>query len=340
MVEHLDVAVMLHAGETGAILDVNRGSERVFGYSKAELLSMEIGDFTAPSPQFTHEDGVRRIRAAAAGDPQVYEWQIEHGSGEIRWITVHLNPTTLDGETHVLAEVHDITEYKARTRRLRLLNRVVRHNLRNDMTVLMGTAEDLKAEVDDESLDSDVAIESKVETILDIAADVGNLSKSIHQIEKVLGMNGTHRGPINLREVTHNRVDAARTQYPEANFDFDGPTDVWVTAGEGLQFAIAHALSNAIEHNDRTRPTVSVSVGEESNRGVIHIVDDGPPIPQIEIDVLTDEERIGDTYHGSGIGLWIMQWCVDSLGGELTFEEKTPRGNVVRFSLPTTSSPP
>ena len=333
MVEHLDVAVMLHAGETGAILDVNKGSERVFGYSKAELLNMEIGDFTAPSTKFSHEDGVRRIRTAAAGDQQVFEWQIQHGSGEIRWITVHLNPTTVDGETHVLAEVHDITEYKARTRRLRLLNRVVRHNLRNDMTVLMGTAEDLKTEVDDGSL------ESKVETILDIAADVGNLSKSIHQIEKVLGMNGTRRGPINLRELAHHRVEAARTQYSEANFEFDASTDIWVTAGDGLQHAIDHALSNAIEHNDRTSPTVSVIVGEESNRGVVHVVDDGPPIPQIETDVLTDEERIGDTYHGSGIGLWIMQWCVDSLGGELTFREKDPRGNVVRFALPTTPPP-
>jgi hypothetical protein len=29
-----------------------------------------------------------------------------------------------------------------------------------------------------------------------------------------------------------------------------------------------------------------------------------------------------------------MKWCIESLGGELEFEERDPRGNVVRLYLP------
>ena len=55
---------------------------------------------------------------------------------------------------------------------------------------------------------------------------------------------------------------------------------------------------------------------------------------EIETDVLDDETEISSTYHGSGVGLWVMQWAVNSLGGDLSFEENSPRGNLVQIALP------
>jgi len=36
----------------------------------------------------------------------------------------------------------------------------------------------------------------------------------------------------------------------------------------------------------------------------------------------------------------VILWCVESLGGELVFEENAPRGNVVSISLPKAAEPP
>lgn len=99
---------------------------------------------------------------------------------------------------------------------------------------------------------------------------------------------------------------------------------------------LVYTLENAIVHSDDQTPSVEIVVSKatDTGQGVIDIIDTNPVIPEVEIDVLKDDAMASTTYHGSGVGLWVMQWCVDSLGGELIFEENSPQGNVVRFLLP------
>ena len=326
----LDIGIVLRDPETGAALDVNEQVEQLYGYSRAALLEMEIGDFTAPSTTFSQAEAIRRIRAAADGESQVFEWQVERATGELVWIRVRLNRTTIDGTTCVIAEIREITEYKARERRLRLLNRVVRHNLRNETNVLLGYADRLKQAVEAKTL------EEEVETILEIATEIGALSDSIRQLEQIATPDATQRSLTNIGELVHEVVAEAQSEYTAAEITFDTHDDVWVNADTGLRYAIRHAIENAVEHNDRDVPTVEVAVSIDSPTGqaAIAVSDDGPAIPDIEIDVLKEDVAASSTYHGSGVGLWVMQWCVDSLGGELVFEENSPRGNVVRFLLP------
>lgn len=330
--DDLDVGITLHEPTTGAILDVNDRLERLYGYSAAELREMRVEDYTAPSTTFSQEEAVRRIRAAADGDPQVFEWQIERANEEFRWVRVHLNATSIDGARCVLAEIEDITEYRARERRLRLLSRIVRHNLRNKTNVLLGYADRIKRAVQDETL------EEELETVLDIATEVGTLSDSVRQIEEIAEPDATQRSPTDLRPLVRSLVESARDEYPDSDLSVTGASPVRVNADKGLAYAIEHAIENAVEHNDRDAPSVTVSVGEDpaANRGIVRVADDGPPIPDIETEVLRDDVETSSTYHGTGVGLWVMQWCVDSLGGELSFEERSPRGNAVVIAVPKT----
>ncbi|SIR59701.1 PAS domain-containing sensor histidine kinase [Natronorubrum thiooxidans] len=326
--DDLQVGIVLHEPETGAILDVNERLERLYGYSRTALREMDISEYTAPSTAFTQEQAIRRIRAAADGDTQLFEWRIERDTGELVWVRVHLTLTTIDTDSYVIAEVRDITEYKARERRLRLLNRVVRHNLRNETNVLMGYADRLKRAIEEESL------EEEIETILEIATELGTLSDSIRQIEEIAEPTATQRSPTNLGTMVRELVTEVQDAYPTVELTADIRTAVSVNVDQGLRYAIEHALINAIVHNDADTPSVEVLVTTNADRGVIRIADNGPPIPDVEIDVLKDDVTTSSTYHGSGVGLWVMQWCVDSLGGELSFETNPPRGNVVQFSLP------
>jgi len=328
--DDLDIGIVLRDPETGAALDVNDRIEELYGYSRAELLEMEIEEFTAPSTKFSQDEAVNRLCAAAAGESQVFEWRIERPTGELVWIRVRLNRTTIDGATCIIAEVREITEYKARERRLRLLNRVVRHNLRNETNVLMGYADRLKQAIKEKTL------EEEVETILEIASEIGTLSDSIRQIEEIATPDATQRSPTDIGELVQEIVAEVRADDTAAEITVDVQADVCVNADTGLRHAISHAIDNAIEHNDRDVPSVEVSVAIDSDTEQAEVVvsDHGPAIQDVEINVLKEDVTASTTYHGSGVGLWVMQWCVDSLGGELVFEENTPRGNVVRFLLP------
>ncbi|MEY7847768.1 ATP-binding protein [Natrarchaeobius sp. A-rgal3] len=330
ILENMNIAITLHDPESGDVLDVNEQLEELYGYSKEELQAMSVEDYTAPSTKFTQEKAIRRIRAAASGTPQRFEWQIERTNGEYRWVDVHLTQTSLDGDWYVLAEINDVTEYRAREQLLRLLNRVIRHNLRNDMNILVGYADRIKTAIENEQ------VEEEIETILNIAMDVGTLSESLNQIENVVKSNATQREPTNLRNVVQNHVAQAQNRHPSVDIETNLHTGVWVSADKSLEYAIENAIENAIEHNDQDSPEVTVTATEdfEHDQGRICIADNGPKIPDVEVAVLGDGSKADSTYHGSGVGLWIMKWCVDSLGGELAFETNEPRGNVVKIDLP------
>ncbi len=150
--DDLGVGILLHDPDTGSILDTNERVEHLYGYPAVELQTMEVSEFIAPSADFSQEDAIERIRATAEGDSHAFERQIERSNGEIRQVRVRLSPTTLGETTYVLAEIRDISAYKARERRLRLLSRVIRHNLRNEMNILIGHANQLKNALEDASL--------------------------------------------------------------------------------------------------------------------------------------------------------------------------------------------
>lgn len=329
LLHDLDTAVVIHDPGTGRVVDATEPAKELYGYSRDQLQGMTIEELTPPSTKFTGSDGVSRIRAAADGDPQRFEWQIERSNGELRWVRIHLTDTAIDRADYVVAEVEDITEYRAREQRLRLLSRVVRHNLRNRTNVLMGYADQIRTEIEDES------VEDAVETIMDITTEVGSLSDSVRQLEEIAEPDATERSATELRTFVEPLVDEFGEEYPDARITFEAARAVHVVADQGLRYAVEHAIENAIEHNDQPTPTVSVTVAEgPSGNGEIRIADDGPRIPESEIEVLEEDVEASSTYHGSGIGLWIIQWCVDSLGGELVFEENTPRGNVITMRLP------
>jgi sensor histidine kinase regulating citrate/malate metabolism len=65
----------------------------------------------------------------------------------------------------------------------------------------------------------------------------------------------------------------------------------------------------------------------------ITVADDGPGIDPAEYDVL-DRGTETPLRHGSGIGLWIVKWGVDHLGGRISFDERDPAGTLVTVAVP------
>ncbi|MDG5777494.1 PAS domain-containing sensor histidine kinase [Haloarculaceae archaeon H-GB1-1] len=331
MLDDLDVGITVHDPATGSIIGVNEKLERLYGYSAAELREMDIEEYTAPSTRYTQSEAVKRIQAAADGDPQEFEWQVERADGELLWVSVRLSQTTIDGRECVVAEINDVTTYRNRDRRHRLLSRIIRHNLRNKMTVVMCHGDRLKSELDDEGLEDEVG------RILDVAEDVGRLSRSVHQIEQMAKPDRSDRSRSNIADLVRSVAEDARREHPDAEVFVESPPEVWAVADEGLQYAVEHAVENAIEHNDAANPTVEIDVEPRTNP-TVRIADSGPSIPEVETGALDATAETSSTYHGTGVGLWVMQWCVDSLGGELSFERNDPRGNVIVIELPSSSN--
>jgi PAS domain S-box-containing protein len=330
--DDLDVGVVLHDPETGAIVDANERAGALYGYPVERLGSVGVGGLSAASTQFTEGAAVERIKDAAAGSSQQFEWQIRRKTGEIRWIRVHLNATTFAGSSYVLAEVHDITEQRDRERRLRLLSRIVRHNLRNTATGIIGYAELIEQAVENDS------VEEEIDTLISMAEEIGELSDSVTQVEEVVALDASDRSPLELAAFLPPLVEDVRSEFEVGSVSVDVPPDVWVMGNRGLEYAVVHTLENALEHNGSDEPLLELTVEETPTEAAIRIADDGPLIPEHETRVLNETVETSSTAHGTGVGLWVMQWAVNSLGGELAFEENDYGGNTVSIWLPKVES--
>lgn len=93
-------------------------------------------------------------------------------------------------------------------------------------------------------------------------------------------------------------------------------------------------MENALEQTDDEAPAVAVALVDDAETGglTVAVQDEGPGIPEDELAVLeTGTETALE--HGSGLGLWLVKWGMDLLGGRVTFET-SENGTTVRLDFP------
>jgi PAS domain S-box-containing protein len=221
----------------------------------------------------------------------------------------------------------DITEQRERQRHLKVLNRVLRHNLRNDLNVIMGLADRLGAATETPEADD------LTDRLHDQARDVAALSEKALEIERAIGRRSATRSRVDAAATARSVVEAYRDRFPDATVRADVPEGLWVDADERLETVVDNLVENALVH--ATAPaTVAVAAEREGDRALLHVRDDGPGIPANEREVVTGEREITQLDHGSGLGLWLVKWVTESYGGRVAFEESDLGGTEVTLSLP------
>lgn len=236
-----------------------------------------------------------------------------------------LSVTAVDGGFVLVAR--DVTDRRDREQRIQVLNRVLRHNLRNAFTVIQGHAR-LLAERDHPDVEEHhlEPIRAEAESLLAIADKARRAERTL---EHDPGVNRI--GAATVAE----RIEDAADDYPTARIDVTIENDVSLPAA--VVDAIYELIDNAVEHDDGDGSTVAVTLRsverEGGRRAEVAVRDDGPGIPVAEREAL-QEGRETQLDHGSGLGLWLVKWTVTAAGGRLTFEDREPRGSVVRCSFP------
>jgi diguanylate cyclase (GGDEF)-like protein/PAS domain S-box-containing protein len=115
-------ALFVHDAYTGAIVDVNKTVEKMYGYSREEIFFMNVHDFCAGEPLYSLDEAVRMIRKAVEEGSQTYEWLGKKKGGELFWTEVSLTASHIGGEGRVLAVIRDITDRKEIEKRLQYLS--------------------------------------------------------------------------------------------------------------------------------------------------------------------------------------------------------------------------
>ena len=232
-----------------------------------------------------------------------------------------------DGHGRPTGEVlvfHDVGEYLGQQQRLDVLNRVFRHDVRTETNLIHGYADRLR---------SDPTDERAVDVVKESASRILSLSERTRIASKLFDPATEVPPPVALGALVEAVVSDVRTESPDASVSVKGDVPA-VRVPAVLRVVAENLCSNAVQHNDRDTPSVWVDVSVDDGWVELSVADDGPGIEESERNVL---QRGMETplEHGSGLGLWIVKWGVDQVGGSIAFADREPRGTVVTVSVPT-----
>lgn len=209
-----------------------------------------------------------------------------------------------------------------------VLHRVFRHNLRQDINVIMGYTELIERSVHDDDLRAHCA------KVLARTAGIKEYQEKIIKIEKILEPPAILRR-IDLTQTVRNHplIEDLRAS-DDVSISLDLPERSPVVAIASIELAIAEVLENAVAHNDSDDPKIWITIDENSDRLIdLVIADNGPGISDYERSAV-EGMREEDLTHSSGLGLWLVKLACIVSGGALILPVQGTDGGKVVLQLP------
>ncbi|MFB6167801.1 MAG: PAS domain S-box protein [Haloferacaceae archaeon] len=333
----------------GRFQRVNEAMVETLGYSREELVGSHA---SAVACDEAVERGERQIREVLDGerDRASFEASLVGADGirreYVMTVSVLRGPEGFAGTTLV---AHDVTDLREHQRRLSVLDRVLRHNLRNKLNVVVERAADIRRSTDDESVrDAAAAIERS-------GSDLMAHGEAVRQFEGAVDPRQTERERIDVVETVERALEGIRATHPAATVETELPATAAVMGDETLTLAVEELLESAADHESTAEgdatvvrdvaalgdpqteadgPVVLVRVTDDPDEGVVEIVvGGGLGISEVGRRAL---ERGAETQleHTAGIGLWLVRWAIENVGGEISVAESDPQGTVVTVRLP------
>lgn len=319
-----------------------KGTKRIHDVSlEYEPTVEEAVEFYHPDDQSTLEKALQRC--IEHGEQFDEEYRLTTAEGRERWVRSSGKRTHRGEKKVVRGVIRDITDQKIRNQRLMVLNRVLRHNIRNSLGIVMGWAnrlhEDLSAlkSIEGELKESTgFSVEESLNTASKIeksSTELAEMAGKARQLSQALEDWNTNRYMAVQSHVTSVASDL-RERYPDATIDVLAE-DVGVKGDpDSLELVVTELIENALKHNPDPCPSVEVHVSKlENGRVGICVTDRGPGIPEMEKQVLESGVE-GPLMHGHGLGLWLVNWLVAQFGGSVKIEDNDPSGTVVTLKLP------
>jgi PAS domain S-box-containing protein len=306
------------------LLFVNDAYEEIWGQS-VDSLREDPGAFLEGIHPEDRPDVRAVMERLSAGESAEIEYRVNPDLDYRRWVWVKGQPIIEDGEVvRVVGFSRDITDRRRRRRQLQVMDNLLRHNLRNDMNVVLGHAETALEWADPEVAES-------METIVETGRDLlETAAKDRAVIEVLVGIDDAER--LDVVEVVERAVGGFRESYPDATASVAAPDGVDVFALPEIRRALGELLENAAEHATDD-PRVEIRVRHLEEHVEVEIRDNAPPIPRNEFEPLFGDDA-DELYHGTGLGLWLVYWVVDCSDGDIEFRCPADGGNVVTVSLP------
>jgi PAS domain S-box-containing protein len=342
----------------GTILSWNRASERLYGYTAAEMIGERIHKIIEPERHPVVDETLAAIARGELIDPHEATGVRKDGSIMPVALTVSL-VRGADGIVRGISTIaRDISDRRAaeaerdvllrelaeQNERLRELDRMkddfvasVSHELRTPLTSIRGYLELVR---EDGGLDEE---QDRMLGIVDRNADrlLGLVTDLLFIAEVDAGKLTLERNRVQLGDVAGESVEAASPHARAAEIELNLDADDHLVV-DGDRTRLAQVFDNLISNAIKFTPAggrIDVHVFRSDAVAVVEVSDTGNGIPEDEREHLFERffrtsGAIRAAVQGTGLGLAIVGAIAASHGGTVSCERADGGGAKFRVSLP------
>ncbi len=335
-------AIFLHTLE-GKFTYVNAQAYRSLGYSKDELLKLDLNIITAP-----------RVNAEAQWKQLLEEGQAIFESAQLRKdgsvmaVEVHARVIEVENNKLILSVIHNITEHKkAEAERQELERKAqtssrlasvgemasgIAHEINNPLTSVVGFSELLM----EKDLPKDIRDDIKIihdgsKRVADIVKRLLSFARQQKPVQSLTGINEIIESTLTLRKY------ALETSNIEVITHF-APELPWTVADAGqLQQVFMNIIVNTETEMRKAhgRGRLTIRTERAGDRILISFRDDGPGITKNNMDKIFDPffttKEVGE---GTGLGLSLSHGIISEHRGNLYARSRPGKGATFYVELP------
>ncbi|MEO5349547.1 MAG: PAS domain S-box protein [Magnetococcus sp. YQC-3] len=348
--ENNQVVAILVDPVNGGIVDANIAASSYYGFSRSELLGMNIRDINILSS----EQVAQEIDNAVKRQRNYFLFSHRLASGQIRDVEVYSGPVSIDGRQLLCSFIHDVTERRLAEEALLQAKEqaelatkakgeflaAMSHEIRTPMNVVLGMSDVLlETELDPEQRQIVQTMHRSGKALMGVINDVLDFSR----IES--GRFTVSDLPFSPRQVVEEIVRLMRMTAEGKGLALteeilpDIPAAVLGDDGRVRQVLI-NLLGNAIKFTHQGQVSARLSLHpDEPDTLLFGVSDTGIGIAPEHIEHIFEHFTQADSgitrrFGGTGLGLAISQKLVELMGGRMWVESQLGQGSRFFFTLP------
>lgn len=303
----------------------NDAAAEFFGRPDADAV---VGDSALGYVPSDQRDRTRRLNEGMIEDGETMdglEGAVVAADGTRREAVFAAAPIQYRGEQAIVTIARDVTDQRAYERtletqmsELKMLIRLLRHDINNDMNVVLGMAEMAREDSEDE------AVREALDHVLSASNRVVDLTQTARNLMKAMVAEGRERHPVLLSRVLKAEIASARESFDDATVRVAGELPgVYVEGDDLLSSVFRNLLENAVVHNDSASPEVVVAATADEETVRVAVADDGPGVSDDQKETVFGKGEQGLASEGTGIGLYLVQSLVSNYGGTVRVADRS-----------------
>ncbi len=319
----------------------NSATLKGLGFQRSEFIGRPLLDMVYEGDR---QMVCEKLAAAFTGEPQTYEMRYFSHDGRLRYARVDNSPLVVDGQTTgVLGIARDITEQKeereraARADKLRALGQLasgVAHDFNNSLAAILGRAQLLRRQVNDQALVRNLDI---IQTAAEDAAATVRRIQTFARKSLVKEFE-----QVDVASLLNDAIEITRTRWEnearlrgleyQIRLEAEAGQNTYGSASE-LREVFVNMIVNAVDAMPRGGKLL-IQCRRNDNRLQLQFSDNGMGMPDDVRQKIFEPFFSTKGAHGTGLGLSVSYSIIERHEGSISVVSQPGRGATFTIDLP------